>query len=278
MNYTREINAFYDWLETNLLSSSGIVLWHALMAINNKAGWAAEFGVAVSTLETKTGLKKDAIYRARNRLQQLRRIDFKSRTGQQSAIYKIIPFERSELISVAITDARCDTNRSTNRAQSAKQGATQTASINILNNYLNTNNNTNKAQGGEKSLFLKFEQEFSRPLSPIEIETIFGWEQNHPPELVLEALKRAVMHGKLNIRYIDRILMDWEKSNVLTLLEVKRRDQEFAAKRKGEKTYGSKGQGNGNAGDNLTKDGVTNNQGKAGKYDHIDFTKFEFQG
>jgi hypothetical protein len=92
MNYLTEIKLFYDWLETNSISDSGIVLWHALMHVNNKAGWITEFAVAISTLETKTGLKKGAILRARQRLQQAGRIDFKSRAGQQSAIYKIIPF------------------------------------------------------------------------------------------------------------------------------------------------------------------------------------------
>ncbi len=92
MNYIKEMNAFYDWLEINSISTSAIALWHALMHINNKAGWIPEFTVAISVLEVKSGLKKGAIIRSRLTLQQLGRIDFKSRSGQQSAIYKIIPF------------------------------------------------------------------------------------------------------------------------------------------------------------------------------------------
>lgn len=92
MNYVKEMNAFYDWLETNTVSTSAIALWHALMHINNKAGWTAEFAVAVSVLEVKSGLKRSTINTARQRLQQLGRIDFRSRNGQQSAIYRIIPF------------------------------------------------------------------------------------------------------------------------------------------------------------------------------------------
>jgi hypothetical protein len=100
MNYIREINSFYDWLETNTLTYSAISLWHALVHIANKAGWPEEFAVAISTLESKTGLKKDAIIRARNRLRQVGRINFRSRTGRQSAIYQVISFE----ISVAKND------------------------------------------------------------------------------------------------------------------------------------------------------------------------------
>jgi len=129
MNYLREINAFYDWLETNSISDSAIVLWHALMHINNKAGWITEFAVAVSTLETKTGLKKDALFRARHRLDQVERIQFKSRTGQQSAIYRIIPFEND---CVALTDTNSDTKCDTNRVSNRTQTATQSATINKL--------------------------------------------------------------------------------------------------------------------------------------------------
>jgi len=114
VNYLKEINAFYDWLETNSIPDSAIVLWHALMHICNKAGWVTEFAVAISTLEAKTGLKKGAIIRARQRLQQEGRIDFKSRSGQQSAIYAITAFEVDCV-------PKKNTNRNTNRTQSGTQ-------------------------------------------------------------------------------------------------------------------------------------------------------------
>jgi hypothetical protein len=133
MNYIREINAFYDWLETNTISDSAISLWHALMHINNKTGWKNEFTVALSVLESKTGLKKDALIRARKTLQKTNRISFKSRTGMQSAVYKIMPLELygngTSENCVVLNEAKCDTNHNANRAQTATQTTTQTASI-----------------------------------------------------------------------------------------------------------------------------------------------------
>jgi len=127
MNYIQEINAFYDWLETNPISDTAIALWHTLMHVNNKAGWITEFAVAISTLEAKSGMKKDAVLRARNRLQQVGRITFQSRNGQQSAIYTIIPFDCVVLTGAnrAQTERKPSAKRNTNRAQ--------TASINKLN-------------------------------------------------------------------------------------------------------------------------------------------------
>ena len=89
MNYIVEINNFYDWLETNPVSDSSIVLWHALMHINNKCGWKSEFPVAISVLQLKTGLSKSSIERSRIALMNAGRINFTSRAGQKSAVYRM---------------------------------------------------------------------------------------------------------------------------------------------------------------------------------------------
>lgn len=89
MNYLAELIAFYDRLELNPLSSPEIALWHALMSIANKTGWQQEFTVAVSILMLKSGLNAQAIKRARNRLEQDGFITWRSRKGNQSAIYHI---------------------------------------------------------------------------------------------------------------------------------------------------------------------------------------------
>lgn len=84
-----EIKAFYDKLELNPLPSPDIALWHALMSIANKTGWQQEFTVAISVLMLKSGLNAQAIKRARNRLEQNGYITWRSRNGNQSAIYHI---------------------------------------------------------------------------------------------------------------------------------------------------------------------------------------------
>ncbi len=89
MNYIAEIKAFYDRLELNPLPSPAIALWHALMSIANKTGWQQEFTAAVSILVLKSGLNAQAIKRARNRLEQDGFITWRSRGGNQSAIYQI---------------------------------------------------------------------------------------------------------------------------------------------------------------------------------------------
>jgi DNA replication protein len=77
------------------------------------------------------------------------------------------------------------------------------------------------------NLFKSFEKEFGRPLSPMEIEQISLWSQKMPSVMVLEALRRAVMLGKHNFKYIDSILLEWEKNNLLTPEQVENFDREF---------------------------------------------------
>ncbi|ACX52795.1 primosome, DnaD subunit [Ammonifex degensii KC4] len=80
-------------------------------------------------------------------------------------------------------------------------------------------------------LYSLFEQEFGRPLSPLEAEQILKWRQEMPPELVREALRRAVLIGKRNFKYIGSILSEWRKNNLRTLAEVEEYDRQFEAGR-----------------------------------------------
>lgn len=70
----------------------------------------------------------------------------------------------------------------------------------------------------QKSLFKKFEEEFSRPLSPIEIQTIGMWleQDRYPVSLIEFALREAVLSQVYSLKYIDRILLTWEKKNIRT--------------------------------------------------------------
>ncbi|HHW43325.1 DnaD domain protein [Desulfofundulus thermobenzoicus] len=78
-----------------------------------------------------------------------------------------------------------------------------------------------------------FEQEFGRPISPIEAEQIRHWTGQVDTTLVLEALRRAVLMGKHNFKYIDSILLEWKKNNLRTLEEVSAYDEQFKKRRKG---------------------------------------------
>jgi len=86
-----------------------------------------------------------------------------------------------------------------------------------------------KKEDTEKNLYSIFESEFGRPLSPIEMETLVMWveEDDYSPELIQMALREAVLSQVYNFKYIDRILLNWEKKNIRTKEQVEKESQKF---------------------------------------------------
>ncbi|MFY0545507.1 DnaD domain-containing protein [Brevibacillus sp. H7] len=74
-----------------------------------------------------------------------------------------------------------------------------------------------------EGLYGQFEQAFGRPLSPFEMETIQMWteEDRYSEELIVTALREAAAVGKLYIRYIDRILLEWQKQQITSAEEAR---------------------------------------------------------
>lgn len=81
----------------------------------------------------------------------------------------------------------------------------------------------------EGEIFKRFEQEFGRPLSPIECETIIHWidTDHYDSQLIFLALKEAVIANKLSLRYIDRILFEWQKNGLKTPEHIREHSRKF---------------------------------------------------
>ncbi|MFC3038903.1 DnaD domain-containing protein [Virgibacillus xinjiangensis] len=79
------------------------------------------------------------------------------------------------------------------------------------------------------SMFILFEQEFGRPLSPFEIETINAWldEDQIAPSLIKAGLRESVLMGKLNFKYIDRILREWKKKGIHSVEQAREASKKF---------------------------------------------------
>ena len=91
----------------------------------------------------------------------------------------------------------------------------------------------------EQELFQLFEAEFGRPLSPIEMQTIGMWldDDHYAIELIELALREAVLNQVYNLKYVDRILLNWERKNIRTKDQV---EKEATRRRQGNtqtKTY-----------------------------------------
>ena len=97
-----------------------------------------------------------------------------------------------------------------------------------LDNFYNEIKNDYKMKEKEvtkEDIYSVFEKEFGRTLSSMDCEIINAWIENgFSEELILGALKEAVYNGVNNLRYIDKILYEWQRKGLKTMKEVSNRN------------------------------------------------------
>lgn len=88
--------------------------------------------------------------------------------------------------------------------------------------------NSNDTDNNSKTIFELIEREFGRVLSPMEYEIIKAWTENNiSNELIEEAVKEAIFNGVTNLRYIDKILYEWQKKGIKSKHDVEENRQRF---------------------------------------------------
>ncbi|MBD5429374.1 DnaD domain protein [Lactobacillus sp.] len=90
---------------------------------------------------------------------------------------------------------------------------------------MNANTNIRKrvVRDPIQTLVRQFEIEFGRLLSPIERQEIAAWINidHYQPEVIKIALREAILAQVYNFKYIDRILLNWQRHNLTTPDQVK---------------------------------------------------------
>lgn len=99
-----------------------------------------------------------------------------------------------------------------------------------VNDNVNVNENDNVNANVNVNAFGLFETEFARPLTPIEMDLINQWENEHDTSIIKMALREAIKHGARNFKYVEAILNNWKSNSVRTVTEA----QEYMAKREKE--------------------------------------------
>lgn len=107
--------------------------------------------------------------------------------------------------------------------KTSKEDGKITEIIDITNTYraMVSDINVNIKKQTVTNIYTIFEKEFGRPLSPVEYEIIKAWITSGISEgLIKGALKEAVFNNVRNLRYIDKILSEWEKKGFKSVDEV----------------------------------------------------------
>jgi len=97
--------------------------------------------------------------------------------------------------------------------------------------------NDREEENNNTTIYDKIQKELGRMLTPIEYEIIGAWlSSNISEELISEALKEAVFNGVNNLRYIDKILYEWEKKGYKTKQDVEKQRDKWKNERHEKKT------------------------------------------
>jgi DNA replication protein len=89
----------------------------------------------------------------------------------------------------------------------------------------------------DNNIFDIFEKEFGRTLSPMEYEIINTWLDNFKENTIILALKEATYNGVSNLRYIDKILYEWQKKGIKTEEDIINNKKNFVSKKENKETF-----------------------------------------
>ncbi|MBM7571400.1 DnaD domain-containing protein [Aquibacillus albus] len=236
MNYIKEINAFYNHLEFNPLSNAAVLLWHALMQINNKAGWRKEFTVAANVLAVKAQLKDSTFKRAREELREKGYIHFQSRGGNQSAIYQMISLTfttepNSHYISNEIQENNISKHKANDKVNSNMDDRMnhKPAPLTKQENVETKKDDIIKTTNNVVASF--YEENFGK-ITPYVKKEITSWVENLNEALILEAMKQALERNHIKWNYVKAILQTWKDKGLTSLADVEADMKAFKQKQR----------------------------------------------
>lgn len=96
-------------------------------------------------------------------------------------------------------------------------------SLDNFYNEIKTEYKTKEEETKKEDIYTIFEKEFGRTLSSMDYEIINAWIDNgFSEELVIAALKEAVYNGVPNLRYIDKVLYEWNRKGIKKPTDIKK--------------------------------------------------------
>lgn len=106
----------------------------------------------------------------------------------------------------------------------------------IRNN--NDNNDTRRgysvpaAQNDAQEIVTMVTENINPILNPIEIQLIQEWINEHPKDLIIEAIKETALNKATSIKYTDTILRSWQSKNIRTLQDLEHQKSKRVSNRK----------------------------------------------
>lgn len=189
MNYIKELNAFREWLLVHDLSSGPITLWHTLMSINNVARWRKRFNAPYAIVGQLSGLSKQGIVNARQVLIKHGLLSYQAGKKGKAPIYEMYSLVNN---------------------MGDKVDASTSEPLTIRKHK----QNKNKQKGEEANdCTIIYEQNIGT-LTPLNKDVLLAWAVDLGDDIVLEAIRRASIHGGRTFNYVEKMLRDWKAAQL----------------------------------------------------------------
>ncbi len=99
----------------------------------------------------------------------------------------------------------------------------ESVSLENFYNEIRSDYKTKEKEEGRINIYEIFEKEFGRTLSNTDFEIINAWLENgFSEDLIKVALKEAVYNGALTLRYVDKILYEWNRKGIKMPSDIKK--------------------------------------------------------
>ncbi|MCF3944897.1 DnaD domain-containing protein [Oceanobacillus alkalisoli] len=224
LNFHREKNMLMDWLMLNDMSTGEIALWHTLMNMGNRLGQQRVFNAPASTLMRLTGLSKQGMYNARQKLEGRGMIRFEKGSRSRAAIYEMIPLQ--EVYGVYGTSPI-----SSGSAPMESRNLTQqlTKKLTIHKEKVKEKRGGGSSGANLHPTFIMYEENINK-LTPLVKRDLHQWIHAVGRAVVEEAIHITVKKGGRTFSYTEAILNEWESNHLKTVEEIRRYEAERGLK------------------------------------------------
>lgn len=221
MNYIKELNAFREWQLSNVLPANAISLWYTLMNINNSTGWKKKFNAPNTIVWQFSGLTKQGLLDARNKLKEQNLIKFESGKRGQASVYEMIPLTlTARSTTYQSQDELAHQSSGESQGESTYQSLDQShgESIGEFQPVLKHKQDQERRQEDKRAKpFLNTYEQNIGKLSPIVQDELEQWVDLVGEPIVIEAIKQATKYGGQTYSYLEKVLQEWREANLATL-------------------------------------------------------------
>lgn len=221
MNYIKEINAFRNYLKTNSLEAITQALWYVIIDYHNSCNWERWIAIDNQRLMAELSISEKTLIRHRNKLIQAGLLEYKSQQRKKSSgRYKLLSFGLGE---TGRKDKTAGKNTADGKAAGgADKGAVEEADgsdIYKLNKTKQIDDIDNSQTPFQETVEL-FRKAGMGEINQTIAEVLGDIADNYPLELIQEAFKRAGIKNATSIRYVEKILISWERKGIKSLAQL----------------------------------------------------------